>query len=166
MQIVLLEESAVKRRIAKWIAVLVIALMGINACALAQGAIDTTVVMRVSHMTQNAVVNAGEDLSIEVNIGGANPDSYQWFFNGAPISGANQKVLNIVNAQPENTGLYRMDAFDENGAMVVSMDIAARVLSQEVPQTGDASMPVAFAFAGLLMCVFAMIYLIRRRAMA
>ena len=41
-----------------------------SACALAEGTISTTVLMRVSRMTQNAVVKAGEDLSIEVNIDG------------------------------------------------------------------------------------------------
>ena len=155
-----------RRRIAKWIAILTVALLWVGVCACAQGAIDTTVVMRVSHMTQNAVVNAGEDLSIDVSISGVEPDSYQWYFNNVPIDGANQKVLNIVNAQPENTGLYRLDAFDADGRMVVSMDIAARVLEDAVPQTGDGSLPVEAAFAALLLCGAAMAILIRRRAMA
>ena len=155
-----------KRRTAKWIAVLTAALLWIGVCACAEGAIDTTVVMRVSHMTQNAVVNAGEDLSIEVNISGVNPDSYQWYFNDAPIQSATQKVLNIVNAQPEDTGIYRLDAFDANGTMLVSMDIAARVIEDVVPQSGDSSVPVGYAFAGMLLCAAAIAVLLRRRAMA
>lgn len=155
-----------KVRAARLFAIVLIALLSlsINACAFAQNAIDTTVVMRVSHMTQNAVVDAGEDLSIEVNIDGVAPAAYQWYFNDEPIQGATQKVLNIVNAQPENAGVYRLDAFDANGALAVSMDIAARVVEDEVPQSGDNSMPVSYAFAGIALCAVAMTVLLRRRA--
>jgi len=136
----------------------------VSVCTLAEGTISTTVLMRVSRMTQNAVVKAGEDLSIEVGIDGVEPDEYQWYFNDAPIEGANQKVFNSVNAQPEDTGVYRMDAFDENGAMLVSMDVAARVLEDEVPQAGDGSLPVGAAFAGLVLCGALLAVLLRRRA--
>ncbi|MBR6891068.1 MAG: immunoglobulin domain-containing protein, partial [Clostridia bacterium] len=115
-----------RRVIATVAAVLVVIVL--LTSAFAEGRISTTVLMRVSRMTQNAVVNAGEDLSIEVAIDGAQPARYQWYFNDAPIEGANQKVYNIANAQPEHTGVYRLDAFDESGAMLVSMDVAARVL--------------------------------------
>ena len=154
-----------RKRFARLFAILAVALLSINACAFAQSAIDTTVVMRVSRMTQNAVVDVGEDLSIEVNIDGVAPETYQWYFNDEPIQGATQKVLNIVNAQMEDAGLYRLDAFDADGTMVVSMDIAVRVVKDEVPQSGDSSMPVGCAFAGILACAAALTVLLRRRAM-
>lgn len=137
-----------------------------SVCACGEGSIATTVVMRVSRMTQNAVIKAGEDLSIEVGIDGVEPAQYQWYFNDVPIEGANQRVYNIVNAQPENTGVYRMDAFDENGKMLVSMDIAARVLEDTVPQAGDGSMPVGVAFAAIALCGGLLVILMRRRARA
>ena len=164
MIIVLLEESGVKMRTIALIAAMAVALM-LAGLASAQEAVNTTVTMRVSHMTQSAVVNAGEDLTIEVSVDGVNPNSYQWFFNERPIEGANQKVLNIVNAQPENTGIYRLDAYDENGSLVVSMDIAARVVEDAVPQAGDESLPVQAAVGGLVLCAAAMAVLLRRRAM-
>ena len=148
------------RMTALWIAIMLLA----SVCAFAENAISTTVVMRVSRMTQNAVVKAGEDLSIEVGIDGVEPQTYQWFFNDVPLNGANQKVYNIVNAQPEHTGVYRMDAFDANGKMLVSMDIAARVLEDTVPQAGDSSMPVGVALAAMALCGGALIVLLRRRA--
>ncbi len=155
------------RKCFRLLVVAMIAIMLIaSACAIAENTISTTVLMRVSRMTQNAVVKAGEDLSIEVNIDGAEPASYQWYFNDAPIDGANQKVYNIVNAQPEHTGVYRMDAFDESGAMVVSMDVAARVLEDEVPQAGDGSLPIGFAFAGIAACGALLAVLVRKRMMA
>ena len=147
-------------------AILIAVMLLASVCACAEGTISTTVLMRVSRMTQNAVVKAGEDLSIEVSIDGVEPSGYQWYFNDAPIDGANQKVYNIVNAQPEHTGVYRMDAFDDSGAMLVSMDVSARVLEEEVPQAGDGSLPIGFAFAGLALCGALLAVLLRRRAMA
>lgn len=146
------------------LAAVVIALMGLNV-ACAQGAISTTVTMRVSRMTQSAVVKAGEDLTIEVNIDGVTPDSFQWFYEDRPIDGANQRVMNIVNAQPSDTGLYRLDAYDAGGALVVSMDIAARVVEDAVPQAGDSSLPVGAAMGGMALCGAALALLLRRRAM-
>lgn len=149
------------------LAALLLAIMLLaSVCACGEGPIATTVVMRVSRMTQNAVIKAGEDLSIEVGIDGVEPAQYQWYFNDVPIEGANQRVYNIVNAQPENTGVYRMDAFDENGKMLVSMDIAARVLEDTVPQAGDGSMPVGVAFAAIALCGGLLVILMRRRARA
>ena len=148
-----------------WMAAVFVAFMLIvSACA--EGKVSTTVVMRVSRMTQNAVVKAGEDLSIEVGVDGAGPAEYQWYFNDAPIQGANQKVYNIANAQPEDTGVYRLDAFDADGAMVISMDISARVLDDSVPQAGDGSLPVGFAIAGLAACGVLLAVLLRRRSLA
>lgn len=130
------------RRMIAWMAVMALML---GAYALADGVISTTVVMRVSHMTQNAVVDAGEDLSMEVNIDGVVPASYQWYFEDQAIEGADQKVYNIVNAQVEDSGVYRMEAFDVEGRMLVSMDISARVIGKNVPKSGDSSMPVGYA---------------------
>ncbi len=151
-------------RVLSRLAVLLMAIMLLaSVCAYTESPISTTVVMRVSRMTQNAVVKAGEDLSIEVGIDGVEPTQYQWYFNDVPIEGANQKVFNIVNAKPENTGVYRMDAFDANGKMLVSMDISARVLEDTVPQAGDRSMPVGVAFAAILLCSGALVLLLKRR---
>ena len=147
-------------------AIIMAVMLLVSVCVFAEDTISTTVLMRVSHMTQNAVINAGEDLSIEVVIDGVEPAEYQWYFNDAPIDGANQKVYNIVNAQPENTGVYRMDAFDGNGKMLVSMDVAARVLEEKVPQAGDGSLPVGIAVAGFALCGVALAILLKRRTAA
>lgn len=140
------------------------ALLLMLGSAVAEGVISTTVVMRVSHLTQDAVVDAGEDLSMEVNIDGVSPASYQWYFEGAPISGADQRVYNIVNAAVEDSGIYRMDAFDENGDMLLSMEIAARVIDDTVPKSGDSSLPVGAAFAVLAAASVALFVKLRRAA--
>lgn len=145
---------------------LAVAVLAMGVCAIAEEVISTTVVMRVSRMTQKAVVNVGEDLSMEINIDGVEPASYQWYYEGEAISGANQKVYSIVNAQVENSGIYRMDAFDAEGNMLVSMDISARVIDDAIPQSGDGSMPVGVAVAAVLAAAGALTVLLRRRAEA
>ena len=143
---------------------LLILLLSVGS-AFAEGVISTTVVMRVSHMTQEAVVDAGEDLSMEVNVEGVSPTSYQWYFEGVPIAGADQRVYNIVDATVEDAGVYRLDAFDGEGNMLLSMDIAARVIDDTVPKSGDSSLPVGVAFAVLAAAGVALTAkLLRRRA--
>lgn len=151
-------------RVMKIAALLVLLLLTVNAAA--EQMISTTLVMRVSHMTQNAVVDAGEDLSMEVSVDGVEAQSYQWYFDGTPIDGATQKVYSIVNAQPENTGVYRMDAFDEDGKMVVSMDISARVIDKTVPKSGDASLPLPAALGVMSVAAAVLAFSLRRRTAA
>ena len=152
-------------RVLKIVALALLAVM-LAMPALAEQMISTTLVMRVSHMTQNAVVDAGEDLSMEVSIDGVVPASYQWYFNGTPIEGANQKVYSIVNAQVEDAGVYRMDAFDTDGSMVVSMDISARVIDNTVPKSGDASVPVQLVMGAMGAAAIVMVAALRRRTAA
>lgn len=155
------------KRYIRQIAVLLAAVMlAMGVCAVAEGVISTTVVMRVSKMTQKAVVNVGEDLSLEINIEGVEPASYQWYFNDEAINGANQKVYSIVDAQVENSGVYRMDAFDADGRMLVSMDVSARVVDDTIPQSGDASLPVGVAAAAVVLGAGALALLLRRRTVA
>lgn len=154
-----------RNRVLKIVALLTLCLLLTAPLACADQVVTTSVVMRVSRMTQNAVVNAGEDLSMEVSIDGLTPATYQWYFNDAPIDGATQKVYSIVNASAEDTGVYRLDAFDANGKMLVSMDIAARVIVDEVPKSGDASLPLGAAWLVMGAAAVALL-LLRRRVVA
>ena len=157
-------EEYVVRRFSKILMILLA--LAVLASAAAEGSISTTVLMRVSRMTQNAVVNAGEDLTIEVNVDGVSPASYQWFFEGAPIEGATHKVFNLVNAQVDDSGVYRMDAFDADGRMLVSVDFAARVIDDSVPQAGDRSLSAGAAIAAFALCAGLLAIVLRRRALA
>ena len=75
-------------------------------------------------------------------------------------------MYSIVNAQVEDSGLYRMDAFDENGAMVVSMDISARVIDATVPKSGDGSMSMGMAAVLFVLSALVLAFVFRRRAQA
>lgn len=146
--------------------ILAVVMLLMSACALAEGVISTTVIMRVSRITQNAVVDVGEDLSMEVQIDGVEPAVYQWYYEGEAILGANQKVYSIIDAQVEDSGIYRMDAYDAEGKMLVSMDISARVIDNSVPKAGDASMPVGIAVAGLALSASVLAFVLRRKVKA
>lgn len=146
--------------------ILAVVMLLMSACALAEGVISTTVIMRVSRITQNAVVDVGEDLSMEVQIDGVEPAVYQWYYEGEAILGANQKVYSIIDAQVEDSGIYRMDAYDAEGKMLVSMDISARVIDNSVPKAGDASMPVGIAVAGLAISASVLALVLRRKVKA
>lgn len=138
----------------------------ICAVGVSEGTVSTKMIMRVSKLTQKPVVNIGEDLSLEVSIEGATPVAYQWYFNEEPIVGATDKVLYLNNAQLEDSGVYRLDAFDADGGMLVSMDVNARVVDPTVPKSGDDSMPVGIAAVGFLLAAAVLVITVRRKARA
>ena len=137
----------VKRRVLCIIAVLAALLL--VTVAVAENVVSTTVVMRVSRMTQSAIVNIGEDLTMDVGIDGITPARYQWYFGDQAIEGATEQVYTIVNAQAEDAGTYRLEAFDDADQLVVSMEIAARVVDSKVPKSGDRSLPVGVAMGAV-----------------
>ena len=149
-------------RYRKWIALLLAVVAVVCTCALADQ-ISATVVMRVSRQTQSAVVNVGEDLMLEVDIEGVNPASCQWYFENNMIPGATRRVYNIVNAQVEDSGTYRMDAFGDDGRMLVSMEINARVIDATIPKSGDGSLPVGAAIAAFVLAAGVLALTLRRR---
>lgn len=125
---------------------------------------STGILLRNSKIIQSPVVNVGEDLGMEVVLEDVPVDTYQWYFNNTPIANANQKIYNIVDASVEDSGLYRVEAFDANGKMLVSMDVNARVIDPTVPKSGDRSMPVEIAGGILLMSCAALFMFCRRKA--
>ena len=55
---------------------------------------------------QTQTVTAESTLNLLGSANGTSPLSYQWVFNGAPLIGATQAQLTIVNVQPTNAGVY------------------------------------------------------------
>lgn len=140
-----------KRLTAKSLICIMIVAVCLSMFSCAMGAISSTVILRASRVTQSAVINVGEDLSMEVLLEGVEPASYQWYFKDEPIEGANRKTYSIIDATLDDTGIYRIDAFDENGNLLISMDISARVIDPEIPKSGDRSIPVGIAFGALIL---------------
>lgn len=64
----------------------------------------------VSAQPQDATVNAGTAAVLAASVNGSSPMSYQWYFNGTAITGANGPVLALNNVNAVNAGLYLLEA--------------------------------------------------------
>ena len=137
------------KRSGTWAALLMVLALVFAPMGLAEGnVVQAYLTLRKTMITQDSVLNIGEDLSMEATVEGVVPAVYQWYFNNEPIAGANHRVYNIVNAQLADAGTYRMDAFDESGKMLLSVDVAVRVIDPNaVPESGDSSLPLSTACA-------------------
>ncbi|MHC1766869.1 MAG: immunoglobulin domain-containing protein [Verrucomicrobiia bacterium] len=79
----------------------------------------------------NQSVLAGEGASFSVTAAGQAPLSYQWRFNGNPISGATSSTLNIANVQSSHAGNYDVVVSNAVGS------VASSVAVLTVLQPGD-----------------------------
>ena len=100
-------------------------------------AMSANVVMKVSRTAQDSVINAGEDLTIDIQLDGVEPSMYKWYFKDALIEGADSRVYTLRSAAVEDAGIYRMEAYGEDGTMLASMEFAVRVIEDVMPQAGD-----------------------------
>ena len=119
-------------------AVLMVVMLAI--CTNGALALSADVVMKVSRSAQDSIVNAGEDLTIDLVVDGVAPASYLWYFQDEPIPGANYAMYSIVSATPADAGIYRVDAFDAEGSMLLSMEFNVRVVENVLPKSGDATL--------------------------
>jgi hypothetical protein len=134
------EDEIVSARFMKAVAALVVLVVLSAVGASAAGALTATVVMKVARTAQDSIINEGEDLSIDVQIEGSSPSAYRWLFEGAPIAGATERVYNIESATVADAGVYRMEAYDEAGKLILSMDFSVRVVEKALPKSGDATL--------------------------
>ena len=62
-------------------------------------------------------VYPGTNLTLSVAVSGAGPFEYQWFFNGAPIDGANDASLDLTDLEPPDTGDYSVEVSNAIGSV-------------------------------------------------
>ena len=129
-------------------------------------ALSASVVMKVSRTAQDSVVNVGEDLTIDVDIEGVEPAMCRWFFEDELIEGADGCVLGIGSATLEDAGTYRMEAYAEDGSMLVSMEFAVRVVDKALPKSGDDTLSVGVVAGGMTLCAAGLTALMVRRRRA
>jgi hypothetical protein len=72
----------------------------------------------------------GGTARLSVVAGGTPPLSYQWQFNSVNLPGANGAVLEVLNAQPADEGLYRVIVSNAFGSVTSS---SASLVVQEPP---------------------------------
>lgn len=103
--------------------------------------ISAAVQVKASRSVYDSMIRAGEDVDISVDIQGFAPAACQWYREDEAIDGANGTLLHISSAKTQDTGIYRMDAMDENGKVRVSADVSLRVVDSTIPKMGDARLP-------------------------
>ena len=81
----------------------------------------------------NVSAQAGASFELGVSATGAQPIGYQWYRNGAPISGATQATLALDNPSMDDTGLYQVLA---TNALSLRLSVPARVAVDAPPLLG------------------------------
>jgi DNA-binding beta-propeller fold protein YncE len=74
----------------------------------AYATLDVTLPFVIVTQPASQAVNAGSDVVLVVEALGDSPYSYQWTFNGTPISGATGATLSLKGVQPSNAGSYQV----------------------------------------------------------
>lgn len=64
----------------------------------------------ITTQPQDASVAAGSAVLFATSVTGSAPMSYQWFFNGTAIPGANGPLLTLNNVNAGNAGTYQLEA--------------------------------------------------------
>src|SRR5262249_31475295 len=77
---------------------------------------------------QSVMTVAGASVSFTVQAQGSGTLSYQWFFNTAPLAGANTATLTLDNLQPAQAGTYAAVVSDANHS-VTSAPAVLTILS-------------------------------------
>ncbi len=62
--------------------------------------------LTITSWPSNQTVVSGTTVNFQVNAQGAPPPNFQWFYDGAPITGATNNTLTLTNAQPGEAGSY------------------------------------------------------------
>ncbi|MDB6123148.1 MAG: Immunoglobulin I-set domain protein [Pedosphaera sp.] len=65
-------------------------------------------------------VNAGANVTFNVNVNGTSPFSYQWKLNGTNLNGATDSALVLNNVQTNNAGSYAVTVTNSAGSVVSS----------------------------------------------
>ncbi len=84
-----------------------------------------------------AAVNVGGSASFTVSASGTDPLSYQWLFNGSPISGATSATYSISNAQTSNGGTYSVTVSNAAGSVTSNgVTLTVRTVTTPPPSGG------------------------------
>ena len=81
---------------------------------------DVTAVPLIAVQPQSQVGSVGGSVTLSVGASGVRPLTYQWFFNGAPISGATSATLTLTSLSSGNAGDYGVVVANAAGAVVSS----------------------------------------------
>lgn len=130
-------------------------------------ALSAGVVMTVSRTTQDSIINEGENLTIDVQLDSVEPAVYRWYYNNELIINADANVYTIASAVPEDAGMYKVEAYSEDGKMLVTMEFSVRVIDNALPKSGDDTIGLGCIASTISVCAAGMaVLVIRRRSVA
>lgn len=73
--------------------------------------------LALASMPESRSVTAGGDLSLQAEVFGQGPVSYQWYFNGVSLAGETRSQLNLTDLQANQAGTYHFVANNTHGAV-------------------------------------------------
>jgi sugar lactone lactonase YvrE len=108
-------------------------------------------VTAITAQPASQTVTAGGNAQFSVTASGKPAPTYQWFFNGAAVSGATSNTLSLANVQPANAGSYTVTVTNDSGSATSN----AATLTVNAATTGSSggggAMEVWFVLALVLL---------------
>jgi hypothetical protein len=101
--------------------------------------VDTPPAIGIPPATQ--AVNAGSNIVLSVSASGDSALTYQWYLNGAPISGATASTLSLKDVQAASDGSYTVAVTDVFGSTTTSQPATLTV--DAAPAGGISGQPVS-----------------------
>jgi hypothetical protein len=97
---------------------------------------------------QDTNVICGDTASFQVSAGGTMPLSYQWEFEGAPISGATRALLTLTNVNASQAGFYSVLITNAFGAVttgaVLSVTVLVPHITSSLTNSGTQGAPFSY----------------------
>jgi alpha-tubulin suppressor-like RCC1 family protein len=91
-----------------------------NVIGVAAGEVHSAAIVErncfIAPQVENRSTYLGSNVAVSVIVKSAYPLAFQWLFNGMPVNGATNKILNISGAQFSDNGAYVLVASNHFGA--------------------------------------------------
>ena len=105
---------------------------------------------RIAAGPTNRVVAVGSTVNFSIAAAGTGPLTYQWLFNGNPVSGATNATLTLSNVTTNQTGIYAVVVFGAGGTVTsqpASLAVVGPPVFTSVARLGDGNLRLTLSVA-------------------